>query len=164
MTRKKQKPEPQDAALEAFLAFLRRKGDRVTRSRKVIFSRVMERHDHFRADDLASELAAGSERVSRGTVYRTLALMEEAGFVRTMRDGGAHRHYEHTYGHTHHDHMVCEQCGCFVEFFDEAVQQGIERACRGQRFKQREHRLVIFGTCAACQRSVRQGARSEGRA
>ena len=159
-------PQPsakeRDRATEAFQGFLRTRGDRVTRARRQIFDHVMQRRDHFRADDVARELASDPGRVSRGTVYRTLALMEEGGFVRTLRDGGLHRHYEVTCGREHHDHMVCRACGAFIEFFDPGIRRGIETACRTKRFEQDEHRLVIFGLCKECRARSEDAPRGSG--
>ncbi len=150
------------AAPEGFRRYLRTRGDRVTRARRQIFDHVMQRRDHFRADDVARELASDPGRVSRGTVYRTLALMEEGGFVRTLRDGGMHRHYEVTCGRQHHDHMVCRSCGAFIEFFDPGIRRGIETACRTKRFEQDEHRLVIFGLCERCRDRSEDAPRNAG--
>jgi Fur family ferric uptake transcriptional regulator len=136
-----------------FVEFLKQRGDRVTRSRQVVFEKVMLRHDHFRAEELADELKSGAGKASRGTVYRTLTLMEEAGFVCTVRDGDTHRHYEHTFGHDCHDHMICDVCGAFIEFADARLEKLIADNCGRESFLRRKHRLVIFGTCRNCQKS-----------
>jgi len=96
------------------------------------------------------DLATGRSRVSRGTVYSTIALMKEAGLVREIRGFDTHSHYEHVYGHEHHEHMICERCGTFVEFSDSQVLKLIKKACRNRRFKESSHRLVILGTCKLC--------------
>ena len=67
-----------DDAWPFFVDFLKEKGSRITQARRIVFEHVFARHDHFRADDLAGELATGANHVSRGTVYRTLDLMTEA--------------------------------------------------------------------------------------
>lgn len=144
--------EGASGAWAAFAAFLRGRGSRVTRSRRRVFGLAMARRDHFRADELAAVLRGGSAHVSRGTVYRTLALMAEAGLVSAVRDGDAHFHYERAHGRRRHHHMVCERCGRFVEFDDPAIRRAVERHCRRHRFHERRHRFVILGLCAACRR------------
>lgn len=143
-------PPADETALNAFLAFLKKSGSRVTAARRIVFDDVMSRHDHFRADDLAAELAKGADRVSRGTVYRTLSLMVRGGFVRAVRDGDLHSHYEHIYGHGPHEHMVCERCGAFVEFQAPEISRAIEIRCREKNFTERLHRLTVFGLCKRC--------------
>ena len=140
-----------DEAWPLFVAFLRKKQARVTQARKIVLTQVFSRHDHFCADDLAAELSSGPNHVSRGTVYRTLALMEEVGFVRVIRDTDVHAHYEHTFNHPNHEHMICDGCGEFIEFSDEAIPGLIEKACQKHRFAERTHRVVVFGLCETCQ-------------
>lgn len=139
-----------EEAWEKLLVFLRKKKARITRSRRIIFDLVMSRHDHFRADEIAQELASGSQRVSRGTVYRTLALMVEAGLVQTVRDSDKHSHYEHVFGHQHHEHMVCDVCGVFIEFRAPEISQAIRKRCEEYDFDERLLRLTVFGTCQSC--------------
>ncbi|MDZ8117886.1 Fur family transcriptional regulator [Pontiella agarivorans] len=139
-----------EEAWPLFVEFLKKKDARVTQARKIVLTQVFSRHDHFCADDLAAELSSGMNHVSRGTVYRTLALMEEAGLVRVIRDTDVHAHYEHTFNHPHHEHMICDKCGQFIEFADDEIMVLIEQACKEHEFEERNHRIVIFGTCAAC--------------
>ena len=133
-----------------FAAFLKGKGARITRARRRVLDQVFARHDHFRADDIAADLARGPGRVSRGTVYRTLALLVESGLVRELRGSQTHAHYEHVLGHPPHEHLVCDRCGAFIEFTDPALGPYIDRVCRERGFRRREHHLVIRGTCGAC--------------
>lgn len=130
-----------------FVDFLRSQASRITQARRIVFERVFARHDHFRADDLAAELASGADHVSRGTVYRTLDLMTEAGFVQKIRDEDVHAHYEHIYGHGRHHHLICENTGKFIEFSSPALEHEINRICEDHHFKERFHRIVVFGTC-----------------
>lgn len=149
-TLKKDESSAQDtSANEAwplFVEFLKKKDSRITQARRIVFGRVFARHDHFRADDLAAELASGPDHVSRGTVYRTLDLMTEAGFVQKIRDQDVHAHYEHIYGHGRHHHLICENTGEFIEFSSKVISDEIDRICKKHHFKQRFHRLVVFGT------------------
>ena len=141
-----------DQAWEHFVHYLKDRGDRVTTARRIVFGAVFARHDHFRADDLAGALASGANRVSRGTIYRTLALLVDAGLVRELHDDDTHAHYEHVFGHADHEHMVCRQCGRFVEFRDPVLSDRVERICRDHGFQRTSHRLVVFGTCDRCLR------------
>jgi Fur family transcriptional regulator, ferric uptake regulator len=139
-----------EEAWPLFVDFLKKKDARITQARKIVLTQVFSRHDHFCADDLAAELSSGPNHVSRGTVYRTLALMEEAGFVRVIRDTDVHAHYEHTFKHPQHEHMICDKCGTFIEFSDEKLSQRILQNCKELSFNPRTHRIVVFGVCAEC--------------
>lgn len=149
--RRQEKEQTRQAWIE-FVSFLKRRAHRVTTSRRIVLERVFERHDHFRADELAGDLSTGPNRVSRGTIYRTLALMVEAGLVREIRDADVHAHYEHVFGHDHHEHMICRTCGAFGEFNDPVIARRLDRVCRTENFRQTSHRIVVFGTCLQCRR------------
>ncbi|HUT25556.1 MAG TPA: Fur family transcriptional regulator [Sumerlaeia bacterium] len=142
--------EASKEAWAGMVAFLRGKGARVTQARRAVFDAVMSRHDHFRADELASELVRGPGRVSRGTIYRTLALLVEAGFVRAIRDSDMHHHYEHIYGHSHHEHLICEACGAFIEFRAPEIGNIIREQCGKHGFREVSHRISVLGMCRAC--------------
>ncbi len=157
ITNEQQLPEEVRQSVEEawplFVEFLKKKDARVTQARKIVLTQVFSRHDHFCADDLAAELSSGVNHVSRGTVYRTLALMEEAGLVRVIRDTDVHAHYEHTFNHPHHEHMVCDKCGQFIEFIDDRLVELVKKACKEHSFQERTHRIVVFGTCRNCSES-----------
>ncbi len=138
-------------AWEVFFAFLKARGDRVTQARRIVLEKALGRTDHFTADDLAADLAGGTDRVSRGTVYRTLALLVQARIVREIRDTDTHAHFEPVFDREHHEHMICDKCGKFIEFVDQGLDGHIERACAKQKFSQRVHRVVVFGLCKECQ-------------
>ena len=141
-----------EAAWAQFVTFLKSRGARITQARRIVLEGVLVRRDHFRADELADELGAGSDRVSRGTVYRTLALLVRAGLVREIRDADVHVHYESCFDREHHEHLICDECGRFIEFSDPVLERRIQSVSESHRFSPRAHRVVIFGTCAACRR------------
>jgi len=145
----KRSVESKDRSVEeawpVFVEFLKAKDSRITQARRIVFEHVFARHDHFRADDLAGDLASGANHVSRGTVYRTLDLMTEAGLVQKIRDQDVHAHYEHIYGHGRHHHLICEDTGEFIEFASQELSDEIERICKKHKFTPRLHRVVVFG-------------------
>jgi Fur family ferric uptake transcriptional regulator len=147
-----------------FEQFLRSRSLRLTKQREAILKAIYATHDHISADDLYDELMddAGSKelKISRATVYRTLSLLTEGGFIQALdigRDQG--RLYEHVMGHEHHDHMVCLVCDDILEFHDEDLEQVQARAVEKHGFKASSHRLNVFGTCRRC---LAEGKEAEG--
>jgi len=72
--------------------------------------------------------------------------MTEAGFVQKIRDQDVHAHYEHIYGHGRHHHLICEETGEFIEFSSQVISDEINRICKEMRFKERFHRVAVFGS------------------
>lgn len=155
MKEKKDIRELVEQAWLDFRSFLQQRGDRVTTPRRIVLETALTRTDHFRADDLAADLAKHKPRVSRGTVYRTLGLLVEAGMLREIRDSDVHIHYEPVVGRTPHDHLICDECKKFIEFSDPGLEIHLKRACCENNFSMRAHRVVVFGLCSKCQSKKR---------
>jgi Fur family ferric uptake transcriptional regulator len=141
---------------QRFEEFLQSRGKRVTQQRRTIIDQVFSHHEHFDADELLAQLrkAGGRHNVSRPTVYRTLAELEEAGLLRKMTLGGR-AVYEHDYGYPQHDHLYCQKCERLIEFSSDEVKRIRDAVAREHHFRVLGHRLIITGICSACSRPVR---------
>ena len=138
-----------------FERFLRTRGLRLTRQRMEILRAIYATHKHVTAEQLFEALQKSGKgdslKISRATVYRTLSLLAEGGFVNALdvgRDTGTL--FEHALGHRHHDHMICLECGAIGEFSDERLERVQDEAIRRAGFTATSHRLNVFGTCAKC--------------
>ena len=134
-------------------AHLRQRGFRWTNQRSLIVRTALGSHEHFTAEELLELCRRSDPKVSRATVYRTLAVLEEAGFVEGLDTGDGGRRFEHVLGHEHHDHMVCVQCGAIFEFRDDELERRQEAAAKKIGFRIERHSLRIHGRCRDCQRA-----------
>ena len=147
----------------SFEEFLRQRNLRLTPQRASIFERAFDTHQHFTAEELYEWLRDAPSRVSRATVYRTLSLLVEGGFLESLDTGTGELKYEHVLGHRHHDHMVCSECGRIEEFYDERIERLQQEACEAKGFEMVSHNLRLFGYCRTCakKRAAREGDGSE---
>lgn len=155
----------QETIRKAFERFLRTRALKLTAQRARIFDRAFATHDHFSAETLWSWMQQEpGPRVSRATVYRTLGLLQEGGFVDSLDAGRGELVYEHVLGHRHHDHMVCLSCGRIEEFHDERIEALQEEACARKGFRLVSHHHRLMGHCRACARAadVEAKAAAEG--
>jgi Fur family ferric uptake transcriptional regulator len=141
-----------DAIRNAFEQFLKAHKLRLTPQRRAIFERAFDTHQHFTAETLFGWLKDAPQHVSRATVYRTLSLLVEGGFLESLDVGQGELRYEHVLGHRHHDHMVCLSCGRIEEFTDPRIESLQVEACRERGFEMVSHNLRLFGYCRACAR------------
>jgi Fur family ferric uptake transcriptional regulator len=147
--------------------FLRERSLKLTSQRDRIFDRAFATHEHFSAETLYNWLREeeGSS-VSRATVYRTLALLVEGGFLESLDVGGGETVFEHVLGHRHHDHLLCVECGRIEEFFEEKIEELQVLAAKKKGYTLLHHDLRLFGLCPACSRkredldAAREQARS----
>lgn len=138
---------------KSFERFLRQRSLKLTTQRDRIFERVFDTHDHFSAETLYSWMKAEEgPPVSRATIYRTLSLLADGGFLESLDPGTGELLYEHVLGHRHHDHMVCLDCGRIDEFHEERIEELQEKICEDRGWVLKHHNLRLFGTCRTCTR------------
>ncbi len=135
-----------------FRDYVQSKGLKFTPERQAILNHVFQNHGHFEAEELLIDMRANNKRVSKATIYRTLALLVNSGLLREVIFGEKHAHYEHVHGHEHHEHLVCVKCGKIIEFTDERIEKFQEEVCLANKFKAESHRFQIMGYCENCEK------------
>ncbi len=133
-----------------FRLFLKQKGLKLTPEREQILVEVFSIHRHFDADKLFEILRSQGSNISLATIYRTLPLLVACGLIRETISNQGKSSYEHIFGHEHHDHLVCLNCGRIIEFNESAVSQIKDSVCKRYNFKSVEYKLGIKGYCKNC--------------
>jgi len=129
---------------------LQQRGYRLTAARQVILEVLVASGGHMSADDLAEKVRQQAPGVGRMTVYRTLDLLNELGFIRPVYQGTGAAHYI-LLEEGHHHHLICSTCDRVIEF-DECVLEEIERVVGSRfNFQVQGHLLEFYGRCQACQ-------------
>lgn len=100
-------------AVEDALEKLRIAGYQITPQREYVLELCQETDGHFTADDLYDLDRQGEEKLSRATIYNTLHILVEVGYLRELSDVGPSRCYE--IRHHLHPHARCRSCGKLVD-------------------------------------------------
>ena len=138
----------------SFEDFLKGHSLKMTPQRRRVFEKTFSTHEHFSAEELYAWLREEEgATVSRATVYRTIGLLLEGGFIDSLDTGRGELVYEHTLGHKHHDHMVCVECGRIEEFHDDAIEELQRQAAERRGFVIVSHDHRLLGYCRGCVRS-----------
>ena len=104
------------------------------------------RHRHMSAEDVYRELLAVNEDVGLATVYRVLTQFEQAGLLHRSNFESGKAVFELNEG-SHHDHLVCLQCGHVEEFYDADIEGRQQRIAREHGFELQDHALALYGNC-----------------
>lgn len=128
---------------------LDRAGYRLTEPRRWLAELIANRDGHFTASELLVEARAGRLNVGRATVFRTLEVLEELGAIERL-DLPSGEHAYVTCQRAHHHHIVCSQCGRTQEIADAGLRVVVGEIARHTGYRVDEHRLELFGLCAAC--------------
>ena len=130
---------------------LRAKGVRLTGPRQLIVRRAVA-YLHFTAEELVKDVQSIDRSVARGTVYRTLALLHEAGVVEKHDFRYGPPNYEVTFAKAHHDHLMCVHRGEIIEFQEPRVERLQEDVVKRYGYQLLSHTHKLYGLCRACQR------------
>jgi len=130
--------------------YLKSKKLKLTPERKVILEAILSFHGHFDVEELYKKLKSKGSRISIATIYRTIPLFLESGFIKEILQCREKATYEHIFGHKHHDHMLCIKCGRVIEFRDDRIEKFQNEVCKKYKFEAIEHRLGIKGYCRKC--------------
>ncbi len=142
-----------DSAIYAwnrFVTYLKERNYRTTPERKIILDVAFNRHDHFTAIDLYNNVKEISDKIGRATVFRTLDLMVSCNLVKRIQVNKSHVIYEHIFGHAKHDHMVCDNCGKYIEFIHPDIDSSINSEAKRLNFTVRDYKTLVFGMCEIC--------------
>jgi len=127
---------------------IRKAGLKVTLPRVKILE-VLETNDsprHMTAEDVYKSLLERGEEIGLATVYRVLTQFVNAGLVERHHFEGGQAVFELNRG-SHHDHIVCVQCGYVEEFYDETIEANQRKIAERKGFAIRDHSLIIYGDC-----------------
>ena len=101
----------EEARLAEWLEQLRACGQRLTAPRRAILRASLRVRDAFTAEDLLAEARREDRMIALATVYRTLAVVEEAGLLRQTDPEGDRRRYEVATPGEPRAILECQDCG-----------------------------------------------------
>lgn len=134
----------------AYVDSLRPAGSKRSSKRDRIVDVFLGQDGHLTADDLVDLIRKEDQRISRATVYRTLAWMEAAGIARKVDFGEGRFRFEHSYRHPRHFHLICKSCNRSMEFLSSDIEQLIEEIAEIRKFRVGQSVVQLYGTCEAC--------------
>jgi len=133
-----------------FEQYLADNGLKHSRQREIILQYFLETGGHMTVDDLYRVIHRKHAEIGRTTIYRTLKLFCDAKLAESieLRDGLTR--FEHHYKHSHHDHMICSECGTIIEFVSAEIENLQDEIADAYGFTIDSHRHQIFGVCQKC--------------
>ncbi len=146
-----------EIATGRLISYLRSCGKNFSQERFIILNAIFRqplRH-HFKAEELVKILANGPQSVSRATIYRTLALFENAEIVRSMPESSRakpQKSYEILDQNHDHSHLVCQVCGQITEYCCREIIEKQEAICRQYGFQPKKRIEQLYGICRQCQK------------
>lgn len=112
---------------------------------------------HLTAEDVYRALMGEGMDIGLATVYRVLTQFEQAGLLERHYFEAGKAVFELNEG-THHDHLVCLECGAVEEFYDAEIERRQIRVAEERGFQVKEHALYLYVECLRddCQNRTRK--------
>jgi Fur family transcriptional regulator, ferric uptake regulator len=128
-----------------------------TSQRALIWAALLESKGHPSVEEIRDILLDQGHRIGLATIYRTIKILLQSGFLRQSKLHGITR-YEPVIKQPNHLHFICNFCGTTVEFPSRKIENLIKRATAENEFEELYSRYAIFGLCKLCVRKQEKSA------
>lgn len=130
---------------------VKQRGLKYTEQREIILEVLLNAPGHLSAEDVYNEVKLNhpDSNIGIATVYRALGFLEEVRLITSISFGTDGKKYE-TNTKSHHDHLICTECGKIVEFMDEEIEKRQEKIAQENGFKVTNHVMQLLGLCSNC--------------
>ncbi|MEQ8171012.1 MAG: transcriptional repressor [Candidatus Eremiobacterota bacterium] len=136
---------------EIFIRYLNDNNLNVSQQRQEIAEIFFSIEKHLTVDEIYTILKKKRIKAGYTTVYRTMKLLCECNLAQERMFGDGQTRYEHVYGHTHHDHLICIKCRKIHEFHHPQIERLQLEMAEKNNFKSLYHKLEIYGICKECE-------------
>ena len=128
---------------------LRARGLRWTPQRRLILDVLAGTTGHITGSELVERCRARDPETIPSTVYRTLDVLEELGYVRHSHGAEGREEY-HVLPGSEHAHLRCLDCGGSWEVESEEAQELVARLGASRGFEVTLSHVTIGGRCRGC--------------
>ena len=131
---------------------VKQKGLKYTEQREIVLSILLHAKEHLTAEEVYNDIKKEHKESNIGiaTVYRALSFLEEVDLITSITFGTDGKKYESN-SKSHHDHLICTECGKIIEFIDDEIEKRQDKIAKKNKFKITSHSMQLYGTCEVCQ-------------
>lgn len=108
---------------------------------------------HPAADWIYDEVRKKLPRISKGTIYRNLKVLEEEGAIFELNVDGVVGRYE--IRQNNHYHFICEKCRMIIDLNEPTETKLNNKYAKKTGFKITQHQLEFRGLCKDCQSGIK---------
>jgi len=120
----------------------------MTLQRKLITSRIEKESQPFSAEELHAK-GLKQKQIDLATVYRTLSLLHEKGFLQKSEFGERKSRYWKSTTQRHQHTLFCKDCGS-IETFSDCQLHDQHQDLLKLGFTELTHRVEFIGRCPSC--------------
>ena len=137
------------AALTDLRGELHARGLRWTPQRRLILEVLGETRGHVTGSEILDRCRRRDAETTPSTVYRTLDVLEELGYVHHSHGADGREEY-HVLPESEHAHLLCDRCGTSWEVPPGELHGLADELAAARGFVVDVAHLTIAGRCAGC--------------
>ncbi|KKQ80208.1 MAG: Ferric uptake regulator, Fur family [Parcubacteria group bacterium GW2011_GWC2_38_7] len=123
---------------------------RNTNQRQLIFEYLQRTLTHPTAEQIFQNMRKELPRISFGTVYRNLDILEKQGLISTVIYSKEHVRYH--VGPMNHSHFVCNSCDKVENIITDDLFDMNNQISRRHNVLVQKYNLVFYGLCTNCKK------------
>ncbi len=127
---------------------------RLTNQRQLILDYLNTTPLHPTADQVFRVLRRSLPRISFGTVYRNLDILNQQGLIRVLHYSKEHARYDAVMDN--HCHFICERCDKVRDLVLEELAELNSQVAKRHDWQIQRHSLFFYGWCPDCQKVLRK--------
>jgi Fur family ferric uptake transcriptional regulator len=127
--------------------FLRERKLKYSEQRWLMAKLILETGGHLDSQEIIEKVRAKHPSIGAATIYRNIKVLCDAGILEPSHQNMNGRDVFELTDDSHHDHILCLDCGEVFEFQNSNIESLQEDIARNLRFSPRGHRHVIHGHC-----------------
>lgn len=132
---------------------LHNQGKKLTSQRLCVVESMEElKGKHLSCEEIYEYVKEKSPSIGIATIYRTVQMLDEIGFVNKLNLDDGRTRYEISLeeeAHNHH-HLICKNCGMIIEVKMDLLEE-LEKSIESKyNFTIFDHDLKFFGKCKNC--------------
>jgi len=129
---------------------IRKSGHRLTPQRQAVLETILESQNHLTPVALHKRARERYPKVGKVTIYRTLELLTQLGFLCKGHSETFCRNYLIRRPDEHHHHLICSVCGKVVDFKNCELKKMELQLSNETDFVIDDHLLEFHGRCRSC--------------
>ena len=130
---------------------LRAAGYRAGSARREVISFLDRQSCCLAAQEIHDELRTAGSAIGLASVYRVIDTLTEKGLLQRLEFGDGVARFEAVRDdHSHHHHLVCDECGKVETFTDDSLEKAIRQVESRSGYAVAAHDVVLRGACTAC--------------
>ena len=144
--------ENNDEIIDELKKIVKQKGLKYTEQREIVLNILLRAQEHLTAEEVYNHVKKEypNSNIGIATVYRALSFLEEVDLIASITFGTDGKKYESN-AKSHHDHLICTNCGKIIEFMDDEIEKRQEKIAKKNNFKISSHSMQLYGICEGCQ-------------